>query len=119
MNEYKKQEYRKKQVVNDGNVKSTGTSTVKNNIWNVKEKEVQELRRIANKYSVLDSLPEESILDQNGLNTNGNGHRQEVVNKGDGEPGFEDVLSCKNGTAKVMSENVVNDIEGNVLHNDC
>ncbi|PWA39134.1 ATPase, F1/V1/A1 complex, alpha/beta subunit, Zinc knuckle CX2CX4HX4C [Artemisia annua] len=55
----KQQEYRRKQFngekKNNGNA---GTSGVKK-VWNLKEKEAEELRKTANKYSVLSSLPDD------------------------------------------------------------
>ncbi|GJV53270.1 RNA-directed DNA polymerase, eukaryota, reverse transcriptase zinc-binding domain protein [Tanacetum coccineum] len=58
--EVRRQEYRKKQVNDNNNVKNKNENVGVKNKWNVKEKEVDEIRRTANKYFVLDSLPDDN-----------------------------------------------------------
>ncbi|GKC33677.1 RNA-directed DNA polymerase, eukaryota, reverse transcriptase zinc-binding domain protein [Tanacetum coccineum] len=53
-------EYRKKQVDDTNNEKNKTENVGMKNKWNVKEKEVDDLRKTANKYYVLDSLPEDN-----------------------------------------------------------
>nr|GFD49756.1 hypothetical protein [Tanacetum cinerariifolium] len=56
------QEYRKKQVDDANNEKNKSEKVEMKNKWNVKEKEkeVNALRNTANKYFVLDSLPDDN-----------------------------------------------------------
>ncbi|PWA65938.1 ATPase, F1/V1/A1 complex, alpha/beta subunit, Zinc knuckle CX2CX4HX4C [Artemisia annua] len=100
MNEYKKQEYRKKQLNTENFEKVKEKSSLRTNVWNVKETEVEELRKTANKYSILESLPEDNDQERR-METN-----------------VEDVLEMNSGTAKVMGENVVKGMDGNVINDE-
>ncbi|GJV19200.1 hypothetical protein Tco_1368220 [Tanacetum coccineum] len=55
-----RQEYRRRQVDAENLNKKKDNNDVKNNKWNVKEKDVEYLRKTTNKYSVLDSPPEDN-----------------------------------------------------------
>ncbi|GJS27729.1 hypothetical protein Tco_0488349 [Tanacetum coccineum] len=55
MPENSRKEYRKKQIDADANVKSK-----EKNKWKVGENRVDEIRKVSNKYFVLDSLPEDN-----------------------------------------------------------
>ncbi|PWA47560.1 ATPase, F1/V1/A1 complex, alpha/beta subunit, Zinc knuckle CX2CX4HX4C [Artemisia annua] len=94
VNEYKRQEYRKKQLNTENIKKVKEKSNLKTNMWNVKDKGVEELRKTANTYSILDYLPEDS--DQEG-------NKEAVI---------EDVLELNSGIAKAMGENVVTGMDG-------
>lgn len=58
-NTYQQQEYRRKQnnMVSKNN-SNAGTSGGRR-VWNLKEKEAEEMRKTVNKYSVLNTLPED------------------------------------------------------------
>ncbi|GJR86568.1 zinc knuckle CX2CX4HX4C containing protein [Tanacetum coccineum] len=60
LNNNKKQEYRKRQMDAENLEKWGNNSKVQHNKWNVKEKVVEEIRNTANKFSVLNSLPEDN-----------------------------------------------------------
>ncbi|PWA61869.1 hypothetical protein CTI12_AA365960 [Artemisia annua] len=138
------QEYRKKQAneekKNNSNVGSSGVKKV----WNLQEKEVEEMRKTANKYSVLDSLPEDDdqelrilkdriVVDQY-LNKNlqptpaqaanwtqdmRKYHKErcaEVVDVGDS--GSEDVIKETGGVAQNMEKNEIIGVEGQMLNDE-
>ncbi|GJT28124.1 hypothetical protein Tco_0908399 [Tanacetum coccineum] len=107
----KTQEYRKRQVDADSQIKEDVGSKAHNNNCNMKGKGVEEIRSAANKFSILNSLPEDNdqeimILKGRMINENNEGIEVEEV---------EDVSNCFRGTKNFMEKNEVNGIEGNFL----
>ncbi|GKA59381.1 RNA-directed DNA polymerase, eukaryota, reverse transcriptase zinc-binding domain protein [Tanacetum coccineum] len=136
----RRQEYRKKQT-SDMN---KNESTSGRNKWNVKEKEVVEIRKTANKYFVLDSLPEDNdqelrmlkdrmIVDKF-LNKNLQPSPEEAKawsrdmiqyfkdkweekRQSTNEDESEDVINISSGSAKIMSDNEIHIEKQNEIRN--
>ncbi|PWA97321.1 hypothetical protein CTI12_AA029930 [Artemisia annua] len=140
----KQQDYRRKQFNgekrNNGNA---GTSGVKK-VWNLKEKEAEEMRKTANKYSVLSSLPEDDdqelrilkdrIIVDKYLNKNLQPTPSEAANWSHDmrmyhkekstkvndvvDNGSEDVISETGGIAKNMEVDEVNGAVGQISNDE-
>lgn len=62
---YKRQEYRKKQKENGSNLNEKGQSSNNENKkqWKMNEKDMEALKKSANKYSVLNDIPDDETQD--------------------------------------------------------
>ncbi|GJX08250.1 RNA-directed DNA polymerase, eukaryota, reverse transcriptase zinc-binding domain protein [Tanacetum coccineum] len=109
---------KRKQYETENQWKNKEGNMVRNNKWKVKDKVVEELRNTANKFSILNTLPEDNeqeisilkgrmIVDKF-LNEKVQPTLKEYVTwTGD----MEDVLEINNGTTKVMADNVIDDMQ--------
>nr|GEU70675.1 hypothetical protein [Tanacetum cinerariifolium] len=117
-----KKEYRKRQTHAENNVKSKESNNVKSNKWKVKDNVVEEIRKTANKFSVLDSPPEDNDQEQRILiermieKWEEDGLKERNVENEANE--MKDVLEINIGTAKVMRDDKINGVEGRVLNED-
>ncbi|GJW18075.1 RNA-directed DNA polymerase, eukaryota, reverse transcriptase zinc-binding domain protein, partial [Tanacetum coccineum] len=108
------------------NRKNNAGNNVENNKWKVKEKVVENLRNTANKFSVLNTLPDDNdqelrTLKERMVVDKWEEDRQKESEDTTAETDIEDVLEVNTGTAKVIGDNEISgwdndDTSVQVLH---
>ncbi|GKC28185.1 hypothetical protein Tco_1035479 [Tanacetum coccineum] len=103
------------------NMKSKEGNNVKSNKWQVKDNVVEEIRKTANKFFVLDSLLEDDDQELRILKERMEKWEEDMLKERNAKNEaneIKDVLEINNGTTKVMGDNEINGIEGRVLNED-